>query len=86
MDHRCVDARSLRCPLPVIEVAKAARELGPGSIMTVVATDPAFTMDIEAWCRRTGNTLVEVERSGDEVVATIRMEARAAEGEGPSHV
>ena len=44
-----VDARGLRCPLPVIRLAEAARDARPGD--EVWATDPAARADIPAWCR-----------------------------------
>jgi TusA-related sulfurtransferase len=49
-----VDARGLRCPLPVIRLAEAAREATPGDVIEVWATDPAAAADIPAWCRLRG--------------------------------
>ncbi|HEY7721142.1 MAG TPA: sulfurtransferase TusA family protein [Pedococcus sp.] len=49
-----VDARGLRCPLPVIRLAEAAREAAPGDVIEVWATDPAAAADIPAWCRLRG--------------------------------
>jgi len=46
-----VDARGLRCPLPVIRLAEAARDARPGAVIEVWATDPAARADIPAWCR-----------------------------------
>ena len=55
-----VDARGLRCPLPVIRLATAARELPAGTVITVLATDPAARHDVPAWCRMRDHELVEV--------------------------
>jgi tRNA 2-thiouridine synthesizing protein A len=55
-----VDARGLRCPLPVIRLAAAARGTGPGTEIVVLATDPAARHDIPAWCRMRGHVLAEV--------------------------
>lgn len=49
-----VDARGLRCPLPVIRLAEAARDAAPGDVIEVWATDPAAAADIPAWCRMRG--------------------------------
>jgi cysteine desulfurase len=46
-----VDARGLRCPLPVIRLAEVARDAAPGTVVEVWATDPAARADIPAWCR-----------------------------------
>ena len=55
-----VDARHLRCPLPVIRLAAAARDAPPGTEVRVLATDPAARHDIPAWCRMRGHMLAEV--------------------------
>jgi len=46
-----LDCRGLRCPLPVIELAKAFPELAVGDVIAVVSTDPAARVDVAAWCR-----------------------------------
>lgn len=53
-----VDARGERCPQPVILLARAARAIEAGSLVTVLSTDPAAGGDIAAWCRMRGHTLV----------------------------
>lgn len=55
-----VDARGLRCPLPVIRLAEAARHAEHGTLVEVWATDPAARADIPAWCRMRGQELVDV--------------------------
>jgi tRNA 2-thiouridine synthesizing protein A len=52
-----VDARGLRCPMPVIRLAQAARTVPPGTLITVLSTDPAAEPDLAAWCRMRGATL-----------------------------
>ena len=41
-------------------MSKALKELEMGESLEVRADDPAFKLDIEAWCRRTGNELAEL--------------------------
>jgi len=55
-----VDARELRCPLPVIRLAEAARDAPAGTQIVVLATDPAARHDIPAWCRMRDHELHEV--------------------------
>ncbi len=50
-----LDARGLRCPLPVIRLARGALEHDPGTDVEVWATDPAARADIPAWCRMRGH-------------------------------
>jgi len=55
-----VDARGLRCPLPVIRLAQAARDTAAGTVIVVLAGDPAARHDIPAWCRMRDHELLEV--------------------------
>lgn len=65
-------ALGMKCPRPLLEVHKAMRNLPSGAVLEVVADDPAFRLDIEAWCRRTGNPLVDLHRAADRTTAVIR--------------
>lgn len=49
-----VDATGLRCPLPVIRLAAQAKQAAAGTVIEVLATDPAARADIPAWCRLRG--------------------------------
>jgi len=61
-----VDARGLRCPLPVIRLAQAAGDRAPGTVIALWATDPAARADVPAWCRMRGHDLLDVSESGDD--------------------
>ena len=67
-----VDARGKSCPLPIVLLAKATRALEYGQTLIVQADDRAFPQDVEAWCRKTGNELVQLERSDTFFEAHIR--------------
>jgi tRNA 2-thiouridine synthesizing protein A len=58
-----LDARGLTCPLPVIQLARLARDRPPGSTLVALADDPAAESDIPAWARMRGHT-VTLERRG----------------------
>jgi tRNA 2-thiouridine synthesizing protein A len=64
-DPGVVDARGLRCPLPVIRLAQRAQGMAPGTVLEVWATDPAARSDIPAWCRMRGHELVAEEDRDD---------------------
>ncbi|MBC7290857.1 MAG: sulfurtransferase TusA family protein, partial [Actinotalea sp.] len=53
-----VDAQGLACPLPVIRLAAAARDLPAGTLVTVLWTDPAAAHDIPTWARMRGHQVV----------------------------
>jgi tRNA 2-thiouridine synthesizing protein A len=46
-----LDCRDLRCPMPVIELARHLADVEPGGVIAVVAHDPAARVDVPAWCR-----------------------------------
>ena len=50
-----VDARGLKCPLPVLKVEKLLELLPPGAQLRVLATDPMAKVDIPLFCRRHGH-------------------------------
>jgi tRNA 2-thiouridine synthesizing protein A len=52
------DMRELSCGDLVMAMLKALRPLQPGDVMEIRALDPAAPIDIPAWCRLTGHTLV----------------------------
>jgi tRNA 2-thiouridine synthesizing protein A len=54
-----VDAKGLSCPMPIVKTAQAVKGLPSGSLVEVLATDPGSVKDFAAWCRSTGNELVE---------------------------
>ena len=69
------DASGLLCPLPVLRANRKMRELDPGGLLTVRATDPAAEQDFPAYCRQTGHELVSAGREGDVLVFVIRKKA-----------
>lgn len=58
-DGGVLDSRGRRCPLPVLDLARALPGIEIGSELTVLADDPAAASDIQAWCRMRGQQLVE---------------------------
>ncbi|MGN6612926.1 MAG: sulfurtransferase TusA family protein [Angustibacter sp.] len=68
-----VDARGLRCPLPVIRLARAAEGAAPGTLLQVLATDPAAEHDVPAWARMRGHRVVRSEPDGDALRITVEL-------------
>lgn len=54
-----INACGLQCPGPIMQVFKAIKEMNEGEVLEVTATDPGFSKDIKAWCKKTGNTLLQ---------------------------
>jgi tRNA 2-thiouridine synthesizing protein A len=59
-----VYARGLSCPMPIVKTAQVAKALASGALFEVLATDPGSVKDLAAWCRTTGNELVESSSDG----------------------
>jgi tRNA 2-thiouridine synthesizing protein A len=59
-----IDARGLSCPMPIVKTAQAVKVLAAGSVVELLATDPGSIKDVAAWCRSTGNELVEQSSDG----------------------
>jgi tRNA 2-thiouridine synthesizing protein A len=51
-----LDCLGKRCPLPVIELARAIGSVPIGGVVRVLADDPAAAVDIPAWCRMRGQS------------------------------
>ncbi|WP_082232299.1 sulfurtransferase TusA family protein [Halobacillus massiliensis] len=49
-----LDAKGLACPMPIVKTKKAIKELKPGQVIEVQATDKGSTADIKAWSEKTG--------------------------------
>ena len=59
MATETVDAKGLNCPLPILKARKALKEVPAGGTLEILATDPGAVADFQAFCRQTGNELVE---------------------------
>ncbi|WP_392542352.1 sulfurtransferase TusA family protein [Oryzobacter telluris] len=62
-----VDARGTKCPVPVIEVARASRDLPPGSVLVLLADDVAARSDVPAWARMRGHAVAVGDADADGV-------------------
>jgi tRNA 2-thiouridine synthesizing protein A len=60
-----LDCRGRRCPLPVIDLARAIEQVDVGGTVAVVADDPAARPDVQAWCRMRGQQYVGEDVAGD---------------------
>ncbi len=69
---RVLDTKGLNCPLPVLKLKKAMKQVPPGGVLQVLKTDPGAVADFEAFCRQTGNQLLDAKTEGDVFVFLIR--------------
>lgn len=67
-----LNLKGLLCPMPVVKISQAIKQLPVGGTIEATATDPGVLADIPAWARSTGNEVVKIERVGKEIVFQVR--------------
>ena len=68
---RTIDARGLRCPMPVVRMEAALRRLSSGETLTVLADDPVATLDIPHFCAEAGHAVERLPDHGDACVFRV---------------
>ncbi len=79
-----IDACGLQCPGPIMQVNEALNTMESGKILEITTTDPAFAADIEAWCHRTGNQLLKINKSAQFIKAYIKKGSKEMQMENSS--
>ena len=59
MADQLLDVKGLNCPLPILKARKALKAVPAGGTLEILATDPGSVADFQAFCRSTGNELLE---------------------------
>ena len=59
-----LDCKGMLCPLPVVKVSKAMKDLPAGNVLLLLATDPGSRPDMAAWSKRTGNPILHDDQDG----------------------
>lgn len=67
-----LDARGLKCPLPVLRARKAMKDVAPGGLLQILATDPGAPSDFVHFCETTGHSVVENSQAGEVFTIVIR--------------
>lgn len=60
--EKTLDAKGLKCPMPVVKTSKEIKDVSIGGVLEVLATDPGSMADITAWAKSTGNELLKAEK------------------------
>lgn len=71
-----LNAIGLQCPGPLMAINKKTQEVSEGTLIEVSASDMGFAKDVKAWCKRTGNELLNVNLENKIVKAVIRKSAK----------
>ncbi|MBE3639067.1 sulfurtransferase TusA family protein [Mangrovicoccus algicola] len=60
-----VDARGLRCPLPVLRARKRLQDLAAGAVLCLRADDPMALIDLPHFCAGAGHDYLGHEEGPD---------------------
>jgi len=60
-----LDAKGLACPMPIVRTKKAMKDLKPGQVIEIQATDKGSLADIKAWAKSSGNQYLGSSEEGD---------------------
>lgn len=72
MEEETLDLRGLKCPLPALMARRTLARLPPGSIVTILATDPLAVVDIPHMCGEEGHSVESMTRRKDHNAFRIR--------------
>ncbi|GAA3368305.1 hypothetical protein GCM10020367_06140 [Streptomyces sannanensis] len=86
-DVLVVDGTGLLCVTLLLRLRDRIAHAAPGTLVHVVATDPAAPLDLPAWCHMTGHTYLGPLPSGDRPVYELRLAAdpRPTRPDAPWH-
>ncbi|MDH4367956.1 MAG: sulfurtransferase TusA family protein [Dehalococcoidia bacterium] len=62
-DHHTLDCIGLYCPAPVLKTRQEMDKLAIGETLEVLADDPAAEEDLKAWAKRTGQKILEIQKT-----------------------
>ncbi|MDY0882933.1 sulfurtransferase TusA family protein [Dongia soli] len=67
------DARGMKCPLPVLKARRLVRDMEPGEILEIQATDAGAPADFTHFCETTGNRLLETREEGGLFIIRLQV-------------
>ena len=73
-----LDTVGLYCPIPIIRTAERMKRLDGGAVLEVISDDRVILIDMPAWCRSTGHTLLGSRRDGDQYRLLVRKKEEQA--------
>ncbi|MGW5971997.1 sulfurtransferase TusA family protein [Streptomyces sp. NPDC055186] len=82
-----VDGTGLLCVTLLLRLRKEIDGAGPGTVVHVIATDPAAPLDLPAWCHMTGHHYLGPVPDHDRDVYALRLAAKptATRPDAPWH-
>jgi peroxiredoxin family protein/TusA-related sulfurtransferase len=66
-----IDCSGMRCPAPILAIAKAHKSIDQPTCLRILATDGDFPVDLEAWCQSTGSKLLQMNETAGSFEAFV---------------
>jgi TusA-related sulfurtransferase len=61
--HQILDCIGLYCPAPVLKTRQEIDKLAIGEVLEMWADDPAAEEDLKAWAKRSGQKILEIDKT-----------------------
>jgi tRNA 2-thiouridine synthesizing protein A len=61
---KTVDYKGLFCPMPIVKISKAIKEIKVGQVLEMLADDPGSKADMKAWAHQTRHELLDSHEEG----------------------
>ncbi|MDN7242279.1 sulfurtransferase TusA family protein [Planococcus sp. N028] len=78
---RTLDAKGLACPMPIVKTKKAMKDMEPGQVIEVQATDKGSLADLKAWAKSSGNQYLGTAEEGEVLKHYLRKADQSEEKE-----
>ena len=72
--YQVLDCIGLYCPMPVIKTKQEMDKMAVGQVLEVLADDNAAEEDLKAWAKRSGQKILEIEKTDEGMRFLIRKE------------
>ncbi|WP_276328203.1 sulfurtransferase TusA family protein [Evansella clarkii] len=82
---KTLDAKGLACPMPIVRTKKEIKEIKPGQVLEVQATDKGSTADLKAWSESTGHQYLGTVEDGDVLKHYLRKASEEEEKQETKH-
>jgi TusA-related sulfurtransferase len=63
MTTKVLDAKGLKCPMPIVKAKKEVDALSPGDLLEVHATDPGSVADFQGWVKTSKTATLKEQRT-----------------------
>lgn len=66
-----LDVSGVCCPVPLIQLAKAIKNLKPGQTLEITGNDPIFESSVRDFCQANGHSILDVKTGENRSVSVL---------------